>query len=43
VLDPECKGPTFLKISVTSHQSTHRNVAEDLKLTNTVVMSPDCH
>jgi hypothetical protein len=35
VLDPECKGPTFRKMSVTSHQSTQRIIAEDLKLANT--------
>ena len=47
VFDPECKGPTLLQMPVTNHQYTKRNIAEDLKLTNTFFykhtsrMSPD--
>jgi len=43
--DPECKGPAILKMPVTNHQSTQRNIAEDLKLTNTFVKNSRlvCH
>jgi hypothetical protein len=40
VFDPECKGPTILKMPVTSHQYTQRNITQDLKLTNTFLV---CH
>jgi hypothetical protein len=45
VFDPECKGPTILKMPVTNHLYTKCNIVEDLKLRNTFVINTRvvCH